>query len=81
MSNGDSSIFLGPVRVNKVTKDQWLNFKQDFVQNRNGEKFEYLRLGQAFIIYMTEIGTIDPDLFYQSNDERAERYILEHFVE
>lgn len=76
----DNSIFLGPKRLNKITMEEWLDFRKDFYANRWGEKFNHLRLGQAFIIHKTERGTIDPELFFQRDDSSSERYILQYYV-
>lgn len=71
--------FTGPVRLNKISHQDWVGFKEAFLAG-NDARFKGIRLGQAFIIYKTVKGTIDPDLFYQTDLDKVEKYIYEHFI-
>lgn len=71
--------YKGPIRLNKISHEDWVSFKDSFLTGSIPE-FKELRLGQAFIVYKTVKGTVDPDLFYQSDISKAEKHVYEHYI-
>ena len=63
--------------MNKISFEKWRNFRAEYYGNPN-----HLRLGQAFINkFYPNSGNSTSYLYYEVDNQYAERLILQNFVE
>lgn len=59
----------------RIDYREYMRWRQQYFAMRGT-----LRLGQAFVNQKLPAGVVDPGLFYENNDDRAEQLILYKYV-